>query len=176
MKLVRALALSGLLMMGIPAFAAEDNSAAAGDNAQFIAQAHTPSATARINPMTDDQRQKLSALKDKYQLDTAEKKALLQVTQRQLREVMTAVSVDKSAATALQAKINGLRAELSNAKLGFMLAAGDVFTPEQRAAFKEMRGRHGHHGFGGRHGGHGGRGGNCGPGGCGPEGGKGKVS
>jgi Spy/CpxP family protein refolding chaperone len=156
MKFVRTLAITGLLMMGLPAFA--DNQTTVDVPQQIVAQARGPVSFAKVAPVTSDQREKLSALRDKYELDTAQQKALLRVTQRQLREVMTATSVDKSAASALQTKINGLRDDLSNAKLNFMLAAGDVFTPEQRAAFRHMHGRFGHHGFG--------RGGECGPG-CG---------
>jgi Spy/CpxP family protein refolding chaperone len=151
MKLLSTLALSGLLLMGLPAFAQEDQ--APSGNAQFVAEAHAPAACAAISPITDTQRQALSALRDKYELDTAENKALLHVTQRQLRRTVTATTVDKGAALALQAKVNGLRDGLANAKLNFVLAMGDVFTPEQRAAFKRMHGRHhggrsGHRRFG----------------------------
>jgi len=161
MKLVRTLAIAGsLLMMGLPVFA--DNLTTVDNAPQEIAQAQAPVAFAKVAPVGTDQRAKLEALRDKYELDTAQQKALLHVTQRQLREVMGAPSIDKSAAATLQTKINGLRDDLSNAKLNFMLAASDVFTPEQRAAFHHMHGRFGHHGgFG--------HGGQCGPG-CAPGG------
>jgi Spy/CpxP family protein refolding chaperone len=178
MKLVQTLALASLLLAGVPAIADEEMSV--NPTPTTIAQA--PINAVKLAPITDDQRSKLRALRDQYKLNTAEKKALLEVTQGQLRETLGAVSVDKGAALALQAKINGLRAELSTARLNMMLAASDVFTPEQRAAFKSMRGRHGHHGGGFRHGGHGGGfgghggpggRGQCGPGQCGPGGPKG---
>jgi Spy/CpxP family protein refolding chaperone len=177
MKLLQTLALASLLLAGVPAIADEEMSATATPTT--IAQA--PINAVKIAPITEDQRTKLRALRDQYKLNTAEKKALLEVTQGQLRETLGAVNVDKGAALALQAKVNGLRAELSTARLNMMLAASDVFTPEQRAAFKSMRGRWGH-GGGFRHGGHGGhggrgghgRGGQCGPGGnCAPGGQKG---
>jgi Spy/CpxP family protein refolding chaperone len=129
------------------------------------------------NPITDEQRTKLGAIKDQYELDTAQSKAQLKVSQRQLRQMLMAPSVDKSAALSLQGKINTLRASLSDAKLKMMLASSDVFTPEQKAAFKKFRG-HGHGMGKGRHGGGGkcgamrghGRGGHHGgPGGGGPR-------
>jgi Spy/CpxP family protein refolding chaperone len=143
MKLLSTLTLSGLLLLGLPAFAQQQVPA---DPQQFVAEAKAPAACAAINPITDDQKQRLSAIRDKYELDTADKKALLHVTQRQLRRTLTATTVDKSSATALQAKVNGLRDDLANSKLNLKLAMGDVFTPEQRAAFRQMRGRFGHHG------------------------------
>jgi len=107
------------------------------------------------NPITDEQRTRLGAIKDQYELDTAQPKAQLKVSQRQLRQMLTASTVDKTAALSLQGKINSLRASLSDAKLKMMLATSDVFTAEQKEAFKKFRGHgrrfgKGHHGGGGK--------------------------
>ena len=143
MKVIHTLAVASLLFIGAPVLADDAQSA----NPQMVAEAHAAACT-KLSPISDEQRKQLSALRDKYELDTAEKKALLHVTGRQLKQVMTSVTVDKSAALALQSKLNALRDDLSNARLSFMLSAGDVFTPEQRAQFKAMRrqGHHRHHG------------------------------
>ncbi|HEY9791967.1 MAG TPA: hypothetical protein V6D22_16290, partial [Candidatus Obscuribacterales bacterium] len=81
MKLVRTLAIAGsLLMMGLPVFA--DNLTTVDNAPQEIAQAQAPVAFAKVAPVGTDQRAKLEALRDKYELDTAQQKALLHVTQR----------------------------------------------------------------------------------------------
>jgi len=124
--------------------------------------------------LTDDQLEKLNSLKERYQASTAAKKAELKVDHTQLRDIMTRPDVDKSAALALQSKVNALRDDLSNQRLGFMLDASQIFTPEQRA---KMRHRFlarstfgggfggGGHRFQGHFRGHGGPGGPGGPGG-----------
>jgi Spy/CpxP family protein refolding chaperone len=117
------------------------------------------------NPLTEAQIQQLRALRDRYSVDNATKKAQLQVLHHQLMDQLGAATIDKSAVLATQAKINSLRDDLSNAKIGMMLDASSVFTPEQREHMHQrmlrggFRGHHGgHHGRGG-HGGHGGWGG-----------------
>jgi Spy/CpxP family protein refolding chaperone len=147
MKLASTLALSALLLIGAPALA--DNPTTVSRIAE-----KTPHACMQKMPkLSDAQKQQLTALRDKYELDTAQKKAELHVTFRQLHQVLRADNVDKTKAEALQAKINGLRDDLSNARLNLRLAASDVFTPEQKAAFREMRRfHHGHFNRGGEKG------------------------
>ena len=89
--------------------------------------------------LSDEQRSKLGALRDRFTLDTASKKADLQVSLRQMHELLVKPTIDKSAVLSLQAKINGLNADLSTARLNMMLASGEVFTPEQKAKMKEWR-------------------------------------
>ena len=111
--------------------------------------------------LSDDQRDRLRALKNQLSLDTAQKKAELKVGQSQLRELFGKAKVDKQAVLDQQSKLNTLKADLSNARVNFMLSANDVFTAEQKQAFrgrmiKRSMGRDGHHGR---------RGGSCGGGG-----------
>lgn len=122
--------------------------------------------------LTDSQMQQLRALRDKYSVDNATKKAQLQVLQHDLMSQLGATTIDKSAALATQSKINNLRNDLSNAKLAMKLDASGIFTPEQR---EQMHKRMSRGGFGGKHHGRGGRGGHGhhggfhrGPGGRGP--------
>jgi Spy/CpxP family protein refolding chaperone len=111
--------------------------------------------------MSDEQILKLRALKDQFSIDTAQKKAQLKALKHQLFDKMSAPAVNKAEVVALNGQINSLKTDLSNARLNFMLAAGDVFTPEQKAAFRSRmlhrgmgRGHHGGRGFHGGKGGH----------------------
>lgn len=146
MKISRSLTLVAIATLcTLPAFAQDSQSSAQNTNEHMIAQARVSDGPS--HSITDEQRQKLSSLRDQFELSTAQKKAELDVDKRQLRQILHATTVDKQAALSLQSKINGLRDDLSNARLGLILAAGDVFTPEQRAEFKQMHHRwHHHHG------------------------------
>ncbi len=135
---------------------------ASGANAQQVTTVRDADnmllANARVEgappTLSDDQRGKLRALKNQLTLDTAQKRAELKVGQSQLRELLTKPKVDKQAALDLQSKLNTLKADLSNARLNFMLSASDVFTAEQKEAFrgrmmKRSMGGGRHHGHGG---------------------------
>lgn len=149
------LTLGAMLACAAPAFAA-DIVPAFGDEAvpsveTFLIENQAISA-APEHPLSADQKNKLSALRDQFDLDTAQPKAQLRVAQRQLRRAITADAVDKKAALDLQSKINTLRSSLANARLSMMLASSDIFTPEQRAEMKSRKHRWGGRGHGhGRH-------------------------
>jgi len=159
-SIARPLALLGALLLSGPVLAQDVPNAE--DDSSFLAQT-------RVDPdprisLSDEQRQKLKELKNQYTLDTALKKAQLKVQQSQLFDLLRKPKVDKQEVLALHAKVNSLRTELSDARLNFVLAANDVFTPEQREQMGRrfgMRGgcRHGGHGscgagfHGGKHGG-----------------------
>ena len=100
--------------------------------------------------LTPEQREKLGAIRDQFTLDTATKKAQLQVQKHQLRELLTKPTVDKQAVLSLNDKLNGLKADLSNARLQMMLASGDVFTPEQKQQMRERMSRGGMRGHFGK--------------------------
>lgn len=143
MRLLYSLALGALLFVSAPAFAQETPTVV-----EPIAQTQVT-----LDPalkVTAEQREKLANLRNQYILSTAQKKAELTVAKNQLRTVFKQPTIDKAAALSLQTKINGLKADLSTARLSLKLAAADVFTAEQRAAFKKM-----HHGYGHKRG--------CGP-------------
>lgn len=146
MNLSRPIALATMALCALPAFAKDATPVESSAALSTHVRPHF-----KFN-MTDEQKSKLSSLKNQYILDTATKKAELKVASNQLREEMGKSSIDKSAAQGLQSKINSLRGELASARLNMLLAAADVFTPEQREAFKKMRhGRHGHgKSFGGK--------------------------
>lgn len=150
--LPKFLALVGVACMAAPALAQDAPSA---DGKMLFAQG-TGGEHKRLS-LTDAQKSKLKELRNQFILATAEKKALLQVQRGELRDLMKADNVDKSAVLALHAKTTALKNELSLAKLNFLLAANDVFTPEQKSLMRERR-----------------MGGHCGGGGCGGRGGFGR--
>lgn len=86
--------------------------------------------------LSDDQLEKLHAIRVKSKTATAGKRAELSVLQTQLREALSAENIDKQAAFSIQSKINALRADLANARLASLIEKSDVFTTEQK---KEIR-------------------------------------
>jgi len=151
-SIARPLALLGALLLSGPVLAQDVPTAE--DDSSYLAQARVPSGP-RIS-LSDEQRQKLRALKDQYTLDTAMRKAQLKVQRGQLFDLLRKPKVDKQEVLALNAKLNSLRTELSDARMNFILAANDVFTPEQKEQMGHrfgMRGAFGH-----------GKGGHCGSG------------
>lgn len=150
MKIFRTILTTGLLLSALPAFAGETVTA------ELPKESAKPSCDGRALDtklrLTDEQRSKLGALRDQYTLDTAGKKAQLEVSFRQMHELLRQPTIDKQAVLNLEAKINSLRTDLSTARVNVMLASSDVFTAEQRAQFSKMMEWCGH-----REGGHHGR-------------------
>lgn len=144
-KLPQFLALLGIAAMVSPALA---QGAPEGSDGKMLF-AHGTGEHKGMT-LTDDQKAKLKELKNQFTLDIASKKALLKVQRSQLSDLMKADKVDKSAVLALHAKNTALKNELGDLRMKFLLAANDVFTPEQKSQMREFRGR-----------------GGCGGGGCG---------
>lgn len=169
MKRVLTLVAAAAVVIGaLPAFAQEVPTAEV-----IVAQA-PPASTLQLGApqnaeraalrLTDAQLEQLRALKDKYFADNTMKRAQLKVLKGQLRSEMTKETIDRNAVLGVQAKINALQADISNARIAQMLDASAVFTPEQRKAMHSRMLRRGM-GFGGQHGGkrfHGGKRGHCG--------------
>lgn len=110
--------------------------------------------------LSDDQLEKLNSLKMKFKQDSSAKRAELALLRGQLRDSLSKANVDKSEVLSMQSKINGLQADLDNARLSMMIDARSVFTPEQRQEFRRKhlergmlggshRGAHGKHFRGG---------------------------
>jgi len=151
MKLIRPMIITGLLLSALPAFADSTITAELPKDGAKQCAGGKCSFDPKLQ-ITPEQKAKLGSLRDQFKLSTADKKAELEVAHSQLRRIFSQPTVDKGAALALQSKINGLRDDLSTAKLNMMLASSDIFTPEQREAFSKMRGMHGrHHRHGGFH-------------------------
>ena len=127
------------------------------------------------NKMTDDQYERLYAIKEDVQDQMGLKRAQEHILHRKLKDVLSAASIDTKAAQDIAGKITALKSEMTQLKLDSMIRAAQVFTPEQRKELRLMmikhHGHHGHHGWGGHghmghehHGGPGGPGGHGGPG------------
>lgn len=141
MKIFRTVLTTGLLLSALPAFAGETVTA------ELPKESAKPSCEGRFDTklrLTDEQRSKLGALRDQYTLDTAGKKAQLEVSFRQMHELLRQPTIDKQAVLNLEAKINSLKTDLSTARINVMLASSDVFTAEQRAQFSKMMEWRGH--------------------------------
>ncbi len=142
-KLPQFMALLGIACMVSPALA---QSAPEGSDGKVLF-AHGTGEHKRMT-LSDEQKAKLKELKNQFTLDVASKKALLKVQRSQLSDLMKADKVDKSAVLALHAKNTALKNELGDVRMKFLLAANDVFTPEQKAQMREFRGRCGGGGCG----------------------------
>ncbi|HEY9776811.1 MAG TPA: Spy/CpxP family protein refolding chaperone [Planktothrix sp.] len=179
-----ALALS---VFAAPAFAADslDNS----DMSQLASTPRTAVVTAegedadgkggegkgwRHGPnFTDDQLEKMAALKDQYMQKTASQKDQIRLLHRQLREALAKENVDRSGAQSILSQINSIHSDLASKGLDFKLDMMNILTPEQREHMRRhmlmanaFGGGHHHHGRGGCGGGHErGHGGPGGPGG-----------
>jgi Spy/CpxP family protein refolding chaperone len=152
MKFLTPIALSALVFAALPAIA--EDGAKGGPGMRPVTGVKVCAPGPKFS-MTEDQKDKLSSIRDQYKLATAQKKAELEVAMHQQRELMGKTTIDKSAVLSLQSKINGLKADLSNARIDMALTASSVFTPEQREMFqKRMHGKFGHKGPRGEWGGH----------------------
>ena len=112
--------------------------------------------------LSDDQLERLNAIKMQFAKNTAGMRADLHVQKMQLKDILTKPQIDVGQAKSVQDRINSLHAQLSDARLNYVIERAAVFTPEQRQQMRRMFLRHG--AFGGHH--HPG-GGACGGGGCG---------
>lgn len=174
MKSTILAAVAAVLAMSVTPVMAQEatlNTTASDFSASTQMVAQLPASTTAVVPhkrmeLTTDQLEKLHALKASYMAANGAKKAELRTLKGQLRDALTAVNVDKSAALSIQNKINSLQAELATSKVSLMADSSSIFTTEQREQMHRralMRGM-----GGGKH--HRG-GGSCGGGGKGFHGG-----
>ncbi len=107
---------------------------------------------------SDEQLEKMSALKKQFLDGTQAKRSELETLGREMKALFTAQEIDRGKALELQGKIAATRAELSKAKLNYRLDQLALLTPEQkqemrhRFLMKSSFGHHGHHKFSGSHG------------------------
>jgi Spy/CpxP family protein refolding chaperone len=120
----QSLALVTTLMLAGAAFAAPTSTS------NLIAQAGGEKA-GRI-ALSTEQLEKMSALKDKLLLGTAQEKAQLKVDRHELFDLLSKPTVDKQSVLALSGKMKTLKNDLADAKINYLLAASDVLTPEQK--------------------------------------------
>ena len=112
--------------------------------------------------LSDAQREKIRGIMETQMRRGIQERADLQIASLDLGKLMRADAPNRGAIDAQVDKMARMRATLSKERIGAMLDARAVLTPEQRDKLKQLRSQ----GGGGRHGGHGrgGPGGSGGPG------------
>jgi Spy/CpxP family protein refolding chaperone len=150
------------LLVAAPVLAANDTSAngADGGSGRMIAQNKVEGGGGSFHRpgmrLSDSQLEKIASLKNQYLDKTGGERTELGSLHRQLKEVLSQSSIDRSKAEAIQAKINSLKGELSTAKLDLRIDEISTMTPEQREQMHhhmlvaEAFGGGHHHHFGGR--------------------------
>ena len=88
--------------------------------------------------LTDDQLEKLYALKKQYSSADAPKALELRTLRDQEFDLLSQPAVDKQRVLDVQAKINILKGDLANSRVSYMADASAVFTPEQKAKMRHL--------------------------------------
>jgi Spy/CpxP family protein refolding chaperone len=81
--------------------------------------------------LTDEQLEKMVALKNQYLDSIGPKVTELKSLQRQLHSVFLKENVDRSQALAIESRISTIKADLATARLNHHIDMLDVLTPEQ---------------------------------------------
>jgi Spy/CpxP family protein refolding chaperone len=153
-----------------PALAADTNIVSNDVNSDQIAAAPSTAVPVADNAedhhgrqhwFSDDQLEKMAALKDSFIQKTSSQHTQLMLLHRQLREALAKPDVDRSAAQSIQSQINSVQNDLAAKHLDFKLDMMAILTPEQREHMRKHMlmenawggmGHH-HHGCGGGGGG-----------------------
>jgi Spy/CpxP family protein refolding chaperone len=159
------------MLIAVPVLAANSSTGDGADGGRAIAQNRVEGAGehGKRFGFTDSQLEKMASIKNLYMDKTSSERAELGTLHRQLRDVLSQTSVDRSKAEGIQSKINQLHGDLSTAKLDLKMDEMSVLSPEQREqmhhrmlvaeAFGGGHMMHHRHGGGGKHFQHGGHGG-----------------
>jgi Spy/CpxP family protein refolding chaperone len=99
------------------------------------------------NKMTDDQYERMYAIRSDMQDQMCLKGAQLKILHRKLRDCLSASSIDTKQAQDLASKITALKSDITQMHLDGMIKMAQVLTPEQRKELHLMmiKGHH-HHG------------------------------
>lgn len=134
-------AMASLLLAG----AASASEIQTGGTTKLLAQG-APKASCLS--LSTAQLEKLSALKDKFKLDTAEDRAQLKVERHQMFSLLSQPTVNKEEVLTLESKMNALKNKISDARVNLLLAKSEVLTPEQKEKIHDhflMRSLKGNH-------------------------------
>lgn len=101
--------------------------------------------------LTDAQKEKLYTMKNSLKDNLGPKKLELAKSQRELKDLLTKPSIDRSAIMSAQGKINDLKASISNLMIAFKADFAETLTAEQRQKLRFAPSFGGHRQF--RHGG-----------------------
>jgi Spy/CpxP family protein refolding chaperone len=136
-QIMRSLSLLTVaLVTAIPVLASTQPDKVQSGNACAFACRKDGTAGGRFIKLSDDQLEKLHALRQQYLSTDEPKKAELGILRTQEFDLLSQPTVDKQALLALQAKINTLKADLANSRVSFMADASSVFTLEQRQSMR----------------------------------------
>jgi Spy/CpxP family protein refolding chaperone len=113
------------------------------------------------NKLSDDQLERLYAIKEDSHEQSALKKVQSHILGRKLKDTLSAANIDTAAAKDLEGKIISLKSEIATIHMDALIKMAQVLTPEQRHEvrmhmLRGSMGHHGHHGHWGHHGGEGG--------------------
>src|SRR6516162_8161746 len=97
---------------------------------KLLAQA--TAAKPEFSRLSTAQLEKLTALKDKFNLDTAAEKAQLKADRHELFDLLSKPTVDKEQVLSLNTKMNTLKNQISDARINLLLASSEVLTPQQK--------------------------------------------
>ena len=103
--------------------------------------------------LTDDQYEKLYALKNQFADQVAAKAVEMGTLHRKLRDAMSAPNFDAKAVADMGSRLNALHSDIAAAKLSRMIASAQVLTPEQRKAIHDEMVHHAVESMGEHHGG-----------------------
>ena len=132
----------------VPAIA-QEAPAQIDESSKLIAQAPGASAAVEVGKrpaftrLTEDQLEKMHALRTAYKNSVGAKRAELQVQKRALKDTLSATAVDRAKAVAIQGQINAIQNDLANARLALKIDGLNVLTAEQRAQMHSMMLRRG---------------------------------
>ena len=97
------------------------------------------------NKLSDEQKEKIKALKGKFKDSIQPKIAELSKHKRSLQDLLTRETLDKDAILKEQEAVNGLTGDIAREKIAFRIDSAENLTPAQRKVFSEKRNRK-HHG------------------------------
>jgi Spy/CpxP family protein refolding chaperone len=115
-------------LASIPSAALADSAVAV----QRVAVVSAQSESDKTPRFTDEQLEKIHALKGKFEDARGARAVEIHKLHRQIFDNLASSNADRAGIMATQAKINALEADQANERLQMMLDMHDVFTPEQR--------------------------------------------
>ncbi|HEY9754451.1 MAG TPA: Spy/CpxP family protein refolding chaperone [Oculatellaceae cyanobacterium] len=124
-----------LLVLSLGVALTLSNASYAGDDGQNTRKGLIAEKIAGDAPhpkFTDDQLEKMHAIRTKYADSGMARMIEMQKLQRQIGDGLAQTNLDKGALVAMQNKVNDLESQANSERLQMMVEMHDVLTPEQR--------------------------------------------
>jgi Spy/CpxP family protein refolding chaperone len=90
--------------------------------------------------LSDEQRQRIEAIRDRQQRMGIEQRAKMNIARLDLRTLLRAERLDRQALEAKVDDISRIEAQLRKARLDMLLDMRNVLTPEQQKKLRALRG------------------------------------